>query len=244
MSILSVNRIYDTTEWASVKSLAAPAGQTYVRYDTGEFFVGDGSTAREDVVPIGRLNGDIVSGDYSQFEADGTLVAVGDATCWDDWTFALTPTRQGALSKPDFDFTNFGLLFPQNDADEIAYLIDQCPHKRKAGSNFHPHIHWRQTSTDAPTWKLEYRFLNNGQSSETAFTTITADAEVFAYDDSGGMIQISTFPTIDGSAVNISAMFEGRLYRDDNLITGDVLAKEFDIHIEIDMLGSRQEYVK
>jgi len=35
-----------------------------------------------------------------------------------------------------------------------------------------------------------------------------------------------------------------KLYRDDNTYTGDALTFQFDIHYEIDTVGSRQEYVK
>ena len=39
---------------------------------------------------------------------------------WDDLTGPLTRGLQGSADKPDFDYTNFGLLFPQNDTSEIA----------------------------------------------------------------------------------------------------------------------------
>jgi hypothetical protein len=39
-------------------------------------------------------------------------------------------------------------------------------------------------------------------------------------------------------------MLDIKLYRDDNVVTGDVLLKEFDIHYQIDGLGSVQEFVK
>lgn len=46
-------------------------------------------------------------------------------TRWTDESFPATRQRQGATQKPDFDYTNMGLLFPQNDTDEIVYIIDQ-----------------------------------------------------------------------------------------------------------------------
>jgi len=41
-----------------------------------------------------------------------------------------------------------------------------------------------------------------------------------------------------------STIIDFKIYRDDNVVTGDVLLKEFDIHYQIDAHGSRQEYIK
>ena len=45
---------------------------------------------------------------------------------------------------------------------------------------------------------------------------------------------------IDG----VSALILGKLYRDDNTTTGDVLGYDIDFHYQIDSLGSRQVYEK
>jgi hypothetical protein len=37
---------------------------------------------------------------YTEFEDDGTMVAVGDATCWDDLAVPLTTAKVGANAKP------------------------------------------------------------------------------------------------------------------------------------------------
>ena len=39
-------------------------------------------------------------------------------TVWDDLRAPFTQTKRGALDKPDFDYTNVGLLFKQNDTAE------------------------------------------------------------------------------------------------------------------------------
>lgn len=163
---------------------------------------------------------------------------------WDDLRVPLTRDKQGQSSKPDYDFTNMGLLFPQNDATEIVYLINQMPHSMKLKSNISPHIHWVQSQATTPTWKLDYRWYKNGADPTGSFTTITADTHVFTY-TSGDILQISSFPDIVGSAIDtISSILEIRLYRDDNDVSGDVLAKEFDIHYRLDAIGSQEEYHK
>lgn len=164
---------------------------------------------------------------------------------WNDLKFPATRIRQGATAKPDFDTTDLGLLFPQNDATEIAYIIGQFSHGRKNGSNISPHIHFVQTSADEPVFKIDYRWYKNGDAVPGSFTTITASTFIFTYPGSGSILQIVSFPEIDGSSIDsISSIIDIKLYRDDNVVTGDVLLKEFDIHFQIDQLGSRQEGVK
>jgi hypothetical protein len=91
---------------------------------------------------------------------------------------------------------------------------------------------------------MDYRWYNNGDLMPGAFTTITAATFAFTY-TAGNMLQIAAFPEIDGSAMGgVSSMMDIKLYRDDNVAIGDVLTKEFDIHYEIDSLGSKEEYVK
>lgn len=163
---------------------------------------------------------------------------------WDDLRFPATRIRQGVSQKPDFDTTELGLLFPQNDATEIAYIIGQFPHERKNGSSIRPHIHFVQDTVATPTFKIDYRWYKNGDDPTGSFTTLTCNGYAFPY-TSGSIMQICSFPEIDGSLIDtVSSIIDIKLYRDDNDVSGDVLLKEFDIHYQIDSLGSRGEFTK
>jgi hypothetical protein len=166
------------------------------------------------------------------------------STLWEDLRFPSTRLRQGATQKPDFDTTNVGLLFPQNDATEIAYMNAQIPHAYKLGTDFYCHIHWVQSQAAFPTWKIDYRLYENNGDPTGGFTTLTTNTGIFAY-TAGDILQISEWVAIDGSGISsVSAMLDIKLYRDDNDIAGDILVKEFDIHYELDYPGSDQEYTK
>ena len=163
---------------------------------------------------------------------------------WDDLKFPLTRDKQGQSAKPDFDFTNLGLLFPQNNATEIVYLIGQFPHGRENGSSIHSHIHFWQTSALEPVFKMDYRWRKNGSDPTGDFTTLTAKTFVFPY-ISGTILQKVSFPWIDGTEIDtVSSMIDIKMYRDDNIVADDVLTKEFDIHYKKNTIGSRQEYIK
>jgi hypothetical protein len=187
-----------------------------------------------------------VGGDthYAEFATDGTLTLNGDATYWDDLSFPLTQGKQGNTTKPDYSYTELGYLFPQNDADEILYLSVQLPHRWKIGSTIYPHIHWHQSADQNVTWKIDYRWFNIGESVPGVWSTYTMDGLVIAY-TSGNVHQISrNVLGIDGTGKTLSSCLQIKLYRDDNVYTGDALATMFDIHIECDALGSSQEFVK
>lgn len=164
-------------------------------------------------------------------------------TTWDDLTVPFTQSKQGSNLKPDFDYTNLGLLFPNNDATEIVDIIVQFPHNRKSQSSIRPHIHFIQSSATQPVFKMAYRWYNNGDA-VPSFTTITASSFVYTY-TSGSILQIVSFPEIDGNKLNgLSSMMDIKIWRDDAVVSGDVLVKEFDIHYQLDGDGSQYEYLK
>ena len=170
--------------------------------------------------------------------------AAGSQLRWTDLRMPLTRDKQGQSSKPDFDFTNIGLLFPQNDATEIVYLIAQMPHEMLVGGDLKPHVHFLQDTSDEPVFKIDYRWYENNGDPTGSFTTVANTGFAFTY-TSGSICQIATFAALDGSGItSVSSIIEIKLYRDDNVVSGDVLGKEFDLHYQIDDRGSREEYIK
>lgn len=161
---------------------------------------------------------------------------------WDDWKFPANRKQQGANFKPDFDETNIGLLFPQNDTSELIKITDQVPHSWDQRSEFRPHVHYIQDEVPIPTFTLEWRIYANG-GTVPAFQTISTVSKAFNY-TSGTMVQILLFPAITAPANSTSALADFKLYRNDNAVTGDVLFKSFDIHFRSDALGSLEEYTK
>lgn len=166
-----------------------------------------------------------------------------EESVWDDMRVPAEQTKLGALDKPDYDYTNNGLLFPQNDTSEVIYAIVQLPHSYKLSTDIKPHLHYIQTSSDVPVFKLKYRWYKGGDA-VPSFTTITSTTNVHTY-TSGSIHQKLRFPDISGTGMNsISSILDIQIYREDNVIVGDVLVKEFDIHYQIDTIGSRQLGVK
>lgn len=187
-------------------------------------------------------------------DLDNTWYPLNGGVGWDDWTFPATRLRQGATQKPDFDPVEIGLLFPQNDPDEIVYATAIASHtfSLHEGALWKPHIHFIQSEANIPIFKLDYRVtpITASGASPGAFTTIQTLDEVVVPYSSGDISQIIEFPDIDVWAAargdpGIAPTIDFRLYRDDNVVTGDVLLKTFDIHVPADApLGSGQEFIK
>jgi hypothetical protein len=194
----------------------------------------------------GYLEDQIVAGTgitITKTAAEALSIAV--PVVWEDLRFPFTRGRRGALSKPDFDYTNLGLLFPESDATEIVYFIAQIPHAYLLESDLSCHVHFVQTSASTPTFKMDYRWYKNGGDPTVGFTTITASTFKVTYPGSGSILQIAEFPMIDGDGIDsVSSILDIKLYRDDGDIAADVLGKEFDIHYQTDTRGSLQEYSK
>lgn len=162
---------------------------------------------------------------------------------WDDLRVPLTATKLGSNLKPDFDETNVGYLFPQNDATEIVRFVAQMPHRWVNGTALKAHVHWQQSAATAVTWKLAIKAVAHGQLVPAAFTTLTSSTAVFPY-TSGNLHQVTALGEVDmsGAANGTSCLLLGKLYREDNVTTGDVLAWEIDFHYQGWRTGTDGEF--
>jgi len=189
--------------------------------------------------------GDYANGNYLEIYSDGTIRAHGAATGYDDLFVPLVQGKQGSTSLPNFDYDEVAYMFPQNDPDEILYFQVQLPHRWKEGSRLYPHVHYRQAdASTAPTYKLDYKIASIGGSFNNAWQTYTMDTSVAAWIDSSTHQLNRGDGGVDASTYTKSAIILCKLYRDDNTVTGDVPTYQFDIHFEVDGLGSETEFTK
>lgn len=165
---------------------------------------------------------------------------------WTDKSFPLTYSKRGQGDKPDYDFVNRGMLFPEGNTGEKIQIIDQMLHEKKFETPLRNHVHFIQTVETLPIYKFDYKWYNNGEDVPVDDITIsTADGLGPAFEWSGNpMLQIIRFPEIFLPNESISSHLEGDIYRDDNVVSGDVLTKYFDYHFFKDAAGSIEEYIK
>jgi hypothetical protein len=172
------------------------------------------------------------------------LRLVGNGTDTNDLALTGLAGKLGINAKPDFDEALAAYQFPQNDATEKLFYSYQLSHAIKLNSIIRPHVHIRQASSGQSVWKFAYVISDPGKAISGTPTIYTMDSNIFTY-TSGTISQI-----VQGSAgisikgLGLSAMLIGALYREDNVITGDISMDFFDIHMELDGIGSNTEYTK
>jgi hypothetical protein len=142
-------------------------------------------------------------------------------------------------------------VYKFKSGDEVFFTC-QVPHTYKEGTDIEVHVHWtpadrgNEENGNTVAWKLDYSWANINavfSSSSTANMTDTCTGT----DD---YHEITTSATITGTSKTISSMLVCRLYRDAGDTWAGVTAAqspallEFDIHFQINTIGSRQESTK
>lgn len=202
--------------------------------------------------------GDVPGGNYAEFESDGTLRFVGDATTWRD---ELGPLIGQRLESPGSDIvqnnTEGTITFKSSaryPTDYITYTL-QINHDWLVQSVCEFHVHWWQANVQSANWLIGYRWQVNGQLKTAGWTLVPLTTQIFTY-SAGTLNQINDgASTITPPAnADLSDIFQVRLYRDytnvSTLFSGaettglDVEAMSSDMHRRSDTLGSREEYSK
>lgn len=196
------------------------------------------------------------AGNYTEVETDGTLVARGEATCWRDELQSLVGQRLfSSAGRIDYNYTEGTVDFDSNaNEDDYVLMNVQINHDWDEVTGVRPHIHWFQSEDATPNWLMQHRWQRNGEAKVTAWTDVPCNNPAFTY-TSGTIINICNFGSITPPEdVGTSSILQIRLIRDTSNdsgefagadpYTGTVPAINFDVHIPVDMLGSRQEFIK
>jgi hypothetical protein len=187
----------------------------------------------------------------------------GGATVFDDLqSGGLAGAKTGGAKDPGLSVfkTNgagsigvFLYWFDPTVEEELFFLV-QMRHAWKEGSTIEPHVHWTPKTNGAAgqkvSWGLEYTWANvGGDFGNTSIiygnTTVQADSSLVA-----GRHYITPLPDIVATGKTLSSVLVCRIFRDapgtggTDSYTDDAGLLFFDIHIEIDGLGSEEEFIK
>jgi hypothetical protein len=194
--------------------------------------------------------------DYTKIEPGGTVEFVGNATVWDDLRVASTSTKLAGSKDPGFaKFKDNGagsqgvfVYWFDKASEEEVYFTVQFPHSW-AGTAVTPHVHWVPKTADAGgtltvEWGLEYTWANiDGTYGDTSIVY----AKSAASHTTAGKHEVTDFSAItpgSGTQDGISSMMICRLFRNatdatDDTYDDDAGLLEFDVHYEINTVGSR-----
>lgn len=195
---------------------------------------------------------------YLGISSRGHVSLVGEATVWDEVSQSFAGKRiLESAGRVDYNFIDLTVDFSATARypEEPVGIVLQTLHARKEGSDIRPHIHWMQDSDVTPNILVEYRFCNNG-GVPTAWVlkALTATDNMFPYVAGAQQITEFNLPEGHGLTLALSGTFECKIYRDSlntsglfagaDTYSGVWKAKYYDMHIQMDSLGSREEFVK
>lgn len=190
--------------------------------------------------------------DFTEFEADGTLVAHGGATTHDDSQSAVTYMRVGgtALTLAVLDGGIYQYRFDLGD--EIHSQI-QLSHRYKVNTPLGLHIHLvNKTAVGATAYnvgiEVEYMWASGGTFFPAAQVLPTVDCSF----QNAAALTHGIFPIAslvpEAEQGGISSYLLMRVKRvagtTESLGGNNIFICGIDVHTERDTLGSRQEYVK
>jgi hypothetical protein len=129
---------------------------------------------------VTRIGGSV---NYTEFEADGTMVANGAATTWNDINIGFAGAKTPAVNNPTWTTfaTNLNAYrFAVDDYLEVSAL--ELLHDWKEGTAIELHVHWATNGANDATvrgvkWEVTYTWANSlADGGTTAFATATAQS--------------------------------------------------------------------
>jgi hypothetical protein len=176
----------------------------------------------------------------------------GSSTQWDDLCFpaqAINPS--GATTAASVD-GNSGVLLFSGSSDNAMSVIAQMPHCWKLGSTIYPHLHLRfPTSATADTrWKLEYDIASIAGNFTNALGTYTDGGTITVANPANTTKHnVASFNSISMTGFGLSSIILFKITRlastdAADTDTNNVALLAFDVHYEIDSIGSEDEFTK
>lgn len=191
----------------------------------------------------------------TRFDVTGHQTMVGASRPWRDALGELLAKKRVGARITE-DLSEGTIIFAANCqiADDYVITNVQLNHDRVLQGAVHPHLHFFQNQNNIPNWMIQYRWHENGAAKTTSWTPAKWSSIATTY-TSGTILQIAEFGTINPpSNSNVSPIIQFRILRDtdnDSTLftgvdpyTGPAHALMFDVHLQIDSLGSTDEYVK
>jgi hypothetical protein len=192
---------------------------------------------------------------YATFEEDGTLIFEGDAKTYRDELGDVTKLKIVGIAIAEDTTDGVVNISTQADLSSFLYCNVQLNHDRDVTAPVYPHIHWFQSSGNAPNLLFQYRWQSNGAEKTTTWTDLKSNALAHPY--SSGIIHQISYSTVGilaTTGVNVSDIVQFRIIRDTQNASTQFSSTDnyslpvsllsFDVHVLQDSIGSRTEYLK
>ena len=190
--------------------------------------------------------GESLSG-YTEIEADGTMVANGDATCWDDVAVDLSNIKAPTLDPPTWTAYKGGEVPAYSaTATNVLYFRCQLPHTWREGDdiNFHIHVAYPNANAGNSVWAFTHSWASRNE----AFPTQSTITKTFAAPAVTDQHTIHDFGLLGVTGKKISSVLICSLSRIGGAVADTygsaIYGVSADFHVVKNTLGSHSEYVK
>jgi hypothetical protein len=256
---------------AEVKELNNVLEQISERFDQLEGYRGVGEFVQSAKTPVADTAEEVLR--YSQLGitdsdiSDNTMLGTENI----DWSGRNVSVGALALANPAFDdlqglstqfrlpasnppaFTawvgnTYALEFPTG-VDRYSYFIIQVTHRYKQDTTMHPHFHvgFKTAGAGYSTWECEYVWSSINYKYPTSSTTLSVNKDMNNIDPyNHTIIGFDDHLELGNEPKNISSIILGRIGR---LGSSDTFGQSiwlfsFDLHYEVDAMGSGLEHTK
>lgn len=200
-----------------------------------------------DLNRIGGKYGNVKTGDYSEFEDDGTLSFYGDATVWHDVQFSVSTARVPAANAPSWANMTTNLsayTFAINDYIDLE--SNEITHGFKPGGNITIHIHLVTNGVDIADKTVKYQIAYAMTPKNGVVTEIIASSQFTIPANTPDLTYLYVpIATVDSTALVFGSNIAMELKRiaadTGDPPTADPFVTMVGVHIEMERVGSRQE---
>jgi hypothetical protein len=218
---------------------------------TGEVDVSNGSGGAgnptiglPEIISTPRIFG--TETDNTTVEADGTMIATGDAVCYKDIDIDLSSQSSGG-SVPALITVNGDAYIKARAYAGTGATVEQLggskelAHEMLFGEDIIPHVHWAPVSAAAGNvkWQLRYMLVNRAGIYEGGVTLTAIEA---APGVAWQGIR-TNFPAISTAGILAGSRIMFTLFRDPadaaDTYADLAIAPNFGVHVPVDMLGTR-----
>lgn len=197
---------------------------------------------------------------YLKLVADESLELLAEATVWDDVRCPAGSAGPAATNPPYVQFRDdgagsvgvFAFEFADPGIEDDLHFDVQWPHGLKLGtvavpSIVYPHFHWSPSTADVGNVGVGLEFSEANRNEVFPLTTLPAPI-VAATSGVAYQHQTTGFVGLSKADRSISAMLKARIYRTNaggiDTYGASIFVHEFDVHVEIDTIGSKNMFNK
>jgi hypothetical protein len=217
--------------------------------------------------PVGRKNVGLVqkgtilglengylggSANHTTFEADGTMLMVGDATTFDDSMVSPTAFRSGGTALT-FALLTATIYTHRFDVGDEIHVVVQLPHSMKVNTKIYPHLHIvNQNAIGNTNYNVAFDMHYTWASIGSIFPAELNELNVKqSFQNIGALThKMLSFTELTPTVAQggISSIFMAKITRVNANAqpynTADIYTLGFDIHFEMDTIGSRNPTTK